>query len=134
MRFGAFPISIDAKGLAEIARRDDVRKRSAQIREAMGEPGLVLLGVDRLDYTKGIRHRLQAYGELVAAGARLGAAVNIADGFARMTNGERFVPCVTQYGPGAEAAFGAPYYHFHRADLLAGAAVFVARRRIFGSR
>src|SRR3954453_14689860 len=34
-------------------------------------------------------------------------AVNIADGFARATNGERFLPCVTQYGPGAEAAFGA---------------------------
>ena len=67
----AFPISIDAKGLAEIARRDDVRKRSSQICEALGEPGLVLLGVDRLDYTKGILHRLQAYGELVAAG-RLG--------------------------------------------------------------
>ena len=34
-------------------------------------------------------------------------AVNIADGFARMTNGERFVPCVMQYGPGAEAAHAA---------------------------
>jgi thiamine pyrophosphate-dependent acetolactate synthase large subunit-like protein len=34
-------------------------------------------------------------------------AVNIADGFARATGGERFVPCVTQYGPGAEAAFAA---------------------------
>jgi acetolactate synthase-1/2/3 large subunit len=34
-------------------------------------------------------------------------AVNIADGFARATNGERLLPCVTQYGPGAEAAFGA---------------------------
>src|SRR6266550_2169553 len=67
----AFPISIDAKGLAEIAQRDDVRKRSAQICEALGEPGLVLLGVDRLDYAKGILHRLRAYGELVAAG-RLG--------------------------------------------------------------
>src|SRR5689334_10744764 len=67
----AFPISIDAKGLAEIAQRDDVRKRSAQICEALGEPGLVLLGVDRLDYTKGIVHRLRAYGELVADG-RLG--------------------------------------------------------------
>ena len=32
-------------------------------------------------------------------------AVNIADGFARATNGERIAPCVTQYGPGAEAAF-----------------------------
>src|SRR5713101_5601622 len=34
-------------------------------------------------------------------------AVNIADGFARATNGEGLLPCVTQYGPGAESAFGA---------------------------
>src|SRR4029453_1180087 len=34
-------------------------------------------------------------------------AVNIADGFARATDGERLLPCVTQYGPGVEAAFGA---------------------------
>jgi acetolactate synthase I/II/III large subunit len=34
-------------------------------------------------------------------------AVNIADGFARATNGEGLLPCVMQYGPGAEAAFGA---------------------------
>ena len=34
-------------------------------------------------------------------------AVNIVDGFARATNGERIAPCVTQYGPGAEAAFAA---------------------------
>src|SRR5437763_5672056 len=34
-------------------------------------------------------------------------AVNIADGFARVTNGERLIPCVMQYGPGAEAAHAA---------------------------
>jgi acetolactate synthase I/II/III large subunit len=34
-------------------------------------------------------------------------AVNIADGFARATNGQRFIPCVMQYGPGAEAAYAA---------------------------
>jgi acetolactate synthase-1/2/3 large subunit len=34
-------------------------------------------------------------------------AVNIADGFGRATDGERLLPCVTQYGPGAESAFGA---------------------------
>jgi acetolactate synthase I/II/III large subunit len=34
-------------------------------------------------------------------------AVNIADGFARMSNGRRFLPCVMQYGPGAEAAHAA---------------------------
>ena len=70
----AFPISIDATGLAEIARREDVRKRSREIRQALGEPSIVLLGVDRLDYTKGILHRLRAYGELVDEG-RLGPRV-----------------------------------------------------------
>jgi thiamine pyrophosphate-dependent acetolactate synthase large subunit-like protein len=34
-------------------------------------------------------------------------AVNIADGFARASNGERLLPCVMQYGPGAEAAYAA---------------------------
>jgi len=67
----AFPISIDAAGLTELAQREDVRKRATEIREALGDPALVLLGVDRLDYTKGIRHRLRAYGELVNDG-RLG--------------------------------------------------------------
>jgi trehalose 6-phosphate synthase len=70
----AFPISIDAHGLGELARREDVVKRSREIRESLGDPALVLLGVDRLDYTKGILHRLRAYGELVQEG-RLGAGV-----------------------------------------------------------
>lgn len=34
-------------------------------------------------------------------------AVNIADGFARVSNGERLAPCVMQYGPGSEAAHAA---------------------------
>ena len=70
----AFPISIDAAGLTEIARREDVRKRATEIRQALSEPALVLLGVDRLDYTKGILHRLRAYGELLGDG-RLGPRV-----------------------------------------------------------
>jgi alpha,alpha-trehalose-phosphate synthase [UDP-forming] len=69
-----FPISTDTPGLAGIAGRDEVVKRSREIREALGEPALVLLGVDRLDYTKGILHRLRAYGELVNEG-RLGPRV-----------------------------------------------------------
>src|SRR6201986_5186804 len=39
-------------------------------------------------------------------------AVNIADGFARATAGDRFVPCVMQYGPGAEAAHAAVHQAF----------------------
>jgi alpha,alpha-trehalose-phosphate synthase [UDP-forming] len=68
LRAGAFPISIDAAGLEALARRDDVRDRARQLRGELGHPEVVLLGVDRLDYTKGILHRLRAYGELLDEG------------------------------------------------------------------
>jgi alpha,alpha-trehalose-phosphate synthase [UDP-forming] len=70
----AFPISIDSAALEAIARRDEVRERAADIRLALGEPDTLLLGIDRLDYTKGILHRLNAYGELLDEG-RLGPRV-----------------------------------------------------------
>jgi trehalose 6-phosphate synthase len=65
---GAFPISIDTQGLDELARSESVAKRAEEIREQLGNPRKVLLGVDRLDYTKGIIDRLRAYGELVEEG------------------------------------------------------------------
>src|SRR5580700_967206 len=68
----AFPISIDSAALSEIAQREDVTKRAAELRAALGQPEVILLGVDRLDYTKGILHRLRAYGELLNED-RLGA-------------------------------------------------------------
>jgi alpha,alpha-trehalose-phosphate synthase [UDP-forming] len=68
VRAGAFPVSIDFSAFAELASRPDVRARAREIREGLGEPDLVLLGVDRLDYTKGILHRLSAYGELLDEG------------------------------------------------------------------
>ncbi|WP_347975814.1 trehalose-6-phosphate synthase [Microbacterium sp. ProA8] len=64
----AFPISIDASSYIELARRDDVRARAKEIRESLGNPKKILLGVDRLDYTKGIRHRMKAFGELLEDG------------------------------------------------------------------
>jgi alpha,alpha-trehalose-phosphate synthase [UDP-forming] len=68
LRAGSFPISIDAAGLEALARRDDVQARAGQLRKELGDPEVVLLGVDRLDYTKGILHRLRAYGELLDEG------------------------------------------------------------------
>jgi alpha,alpha-trehalose-phosphate synthase [UDP-forming] len=68
LRAGAFPISIDSTALEALARRDDIQARARQLRTEMGNPRLVLLGVDRLDYTKGILHRLRAYGELLDDG------------------------------------------------------------------
>jgi trehalose 6-phosphate synthase len=71
VRAAAFPISIDTAAYEKLAQREDVQARAHEIREALGSPSLVLLGVDRLDYTKGILHRLIAYGELLDEG-RLG--------------------------------------------------------------
>jgi trehalose 6-phosphate synthase len=65
---GSFPISIDTQGLDELARSESVAHRAKEIREQLGNPRQVLLGVDRLDYTKGIYDRLRAYGELVEEG------------------------------------------------------------------
>lgn len=64
----AFPISIDAESYVELARRPEVQQRAHEIREGLGNPKRILLGVDRLDYTKGIRHRLKAFGELLQDG------------------------------------------------------------------
>jgi trehalose 6-phosphate synthase len=64
----AFPISIEVDEVADLAADPGVLTRSAAIREEIGSPEHVLLGVDRLDYTKGIRHRLQAWGEMLADG------------------------------------------------------------------
>src|ERR1700684_3001735 len=56
VRAAAFPISIDTRGFEKIAREPDVRARAQEIREALGKPDIVLLGIDRLDYTQGLLH------------------------------------------------------------------------------
>jgi trehalose 6-phosphate synthase len=68
VRATSFPISIDSAALEALARTPEVCERARQIRHDLGDPDIVLLGVDRLDYTKGIRHRLKAYEELLAEG------------------------------------------------------------------
>jgi trehalose 6-phosphate synthase len=59
-----FPISVDVNELVTLAGDESVQQRAVQIREELGNPASVLLGVDRLDYTKGIQQRLQAFTEL----------------------------------------------------------------------
>ncbi|WP_435298554.1 alpha,alpha-trehalose-phosphate synthase (UDP-forming) [Timonella sp. A28] len=61
----AFPISIDSAAFNELARTPEVQQRAKEIRKELGNPDVVMLGVDRLDYTKGIRHRIKVYGELL---------------------------------------------------------------------
>jgi trehalose 6-phosphate synthase len=64
----AFPISIDFNGFEELARSVEVAERAEEIRSDLGDPKKILLGVDRLDYTKGIYARLRAFGELISDG------------------------------------------------------------------
>ncbi len=44
------------------------RQRMSQIRARLGDPEVILLGVDRLDYTKGIGLRLRAFAALLESG------------------------------------------------------------------
>jgi trehalose 6-phosphate synthase/phosphatase len=60
LRVGNFPIGIDYKAFATIASSAEVDARVEELRRRIG-PFEVVLGVDRLDYTKGLPERLQAF-------------------------------------------------------------------------
>jgi trehalose 6-phosphate synthase len=68
VKAGAFPISIDVREMEAMAASPTVQARAKQIRADLGDPKTVLLGVDRLDYTKGIELRLKAFRELLREG------------------------------------------------------------------
>ena len=60
VRVGVFPVSIDFAEFAGTAATDTVSERVAGLRtEFMGRT--MILGVDRLDYSKGIPHKLAGY-------------------------------------------------------------------------
>jgi trehalose 6-phosphate synthase len=68
VRAEAFPISIDVEEMRRLVSQPSVRTRAAEIRDELGHPKVMILGVDRLDYTKGIGQRLRAYRELLTEG------------------------------------------------------------------
>ncbi|HSL81461.1 MAG TPA: trehalose-6-phosphate synthase, partial [Thermoanaerobaculia bacterium] len=63
-RVGSFPIGVDFYEIAEAAAQDQVTERVTALRAKLGERKL-LLGTDRLDYTKGVRHKLKAFAALL---------------------------------------------------------------------
>jgi trehalose 6-phosphate synthase len=69
VRVGAFPISVDSEQIIALANDPTIRARAVEIRKDLGDPELVLLGVDRLDYTKGIQQRIKAVSELFEDGS-----------------------------------------------------------------
>jgi trehalose 6-phosphate synthase/phosphatase len=64
VRLGVFPMGVDAPGFGALATADDVEADVCRVRQELrGEK--VLLGLDRLDYTKGIPRRLLAFERLL---------------------------------------------------------------------
>jgi len=67
IRAQAYPISIDVDFYESLAARDGVIGRARDFRQRLGDRR-IMLGVDRLDYTKGIDRRLNALVDLLRAG------------------------------------------------------------------
>jgi len=57
---GAFPIGIDFHQTADLAARSDVQRKARELKEDIRNRQMIL-GVDRLDYTKGLPNKLQAF-------------------------------------------------------------------------
>jgi trehalose 6-phosphate synthase len=74
-RAGAFPISIDYAQFSEMAGRADVVQKAFDLKEALRHRKIIL-GVDRLDYTKGIPERIRSIQSLLRRYPDLKGKVN----------------------------------------------------------
>jgi trehalose 6-phosphate synthase len=61
----SFPISIDTSWFEKAAADPKTVAQALEMRERIGPTRKIILGVDRLDYTKGIDTRLRAYEEML---------------------------------------------------------------------
>ncbi len=75
-RVGNFPIGIDAAGYARQATAPEVEERVRWIRGRY-EDRQIVLGVDRLDYTKGIPERLRAFANLLERFPEMRGAISL---------------------------------------------------------
>ncbi|MES2472312.1 MAG: trehalose-6-phosphate synthase [Pseudomonadota bacterium] len=65
MRIGTFPVGIETKDFTKLARR---AVKTGFVQKVLGSiPNALMIGVDRLDYSKGITLRLEAYERFLAA-------------------------------------------------------------------
>ncbi len=72
----AFPIGSDPQAFARLAVSPAATKMIHRMKRSLGEQRLIL-GVDRLDYSKGLPQRVEAYEKLLANNARLRRAVHL---------------------------------------------------------
>ena len=64
MRIGTFPVGIETRTFNRLARRSTRSELVHDVTKSV--PGLLMIGVDRLDYSKGITLRLEAYERFLA--------------------------------------------------------------------
>ena len=64
MRVGTFPVGIETREFNRLARRAERSELVQEVRKSV--PGALMIGVDRLDYSKGIGLRLEAYERFLA--------------------------------------------------------------------
>ncbi len=60
VRCGVFPMGVDTKAIADMAARSVVSRTLRRLQESLGGRQLII-GVDRLDYSKGLEHRFKAF-------------------------------------------------------------------------
>ena len=72
----AFPIGSDPDAFAKLAVSPAANKMLKRMERAMGDQELIL-GVDRLDYSKGLPQRVEAYEKLLANNARFRRLVHL---------------------------------------------------------
>ena len=65
MRIGVFPVGIETRRFARLAERAVRTKFVQQVMSSI--PGALMIGVDRMDYSKGIPQRLESYERFLAA-------------------------------------------------------------------
>ncbi len=64
IRIGSFPISIDYRAFLQGAEAPAVAQKAGELHQLLPDSTLIL-GIDRLDYTKGIPLRLKAFADLL---------------------------------------------------------------------
>jgi trehalose 6-phosphate synthase len=72
----AFPIGSDPEAFARLATSPAAKKMIHRMHRAMGQQALIL-GVDRLDYSKGLPQRVEAYEKLLANNQRFRRHVHL---------------------------------------------------------
>ncbi|MCH7888840.1 MAG: alpha,alpha-trehalose-phosphate synthase (UDP-forming) [Proteobacteria bacterium] len=75
-RAGTFPIGIDTDDFAALPAKAEVQRQIKRLKSSMGDRQLVI-GVDRLDYTKGLVERLQAFEQMLETYPAMRGAVSL---------------------------------------------------------